>query len=288
MNSYTGLHATVYDEIYGDKPYDAEARFVHELARAPGTRLLDVACGTGRHALAFADLGYDVTGVDINDELLLVAREAAGDRVRFLVGDMRDLRVDGGPFDIVTCLFDSIGYAQDNDGAVAALSSMGRQATSGGSWSSSSCMLQPCSVGRPRPVSGDGRCETAEPLCGSPRRSSTLSACRCGSSTSFSRWTATVEWSGSPRSRRTGTSLPPRCACSPPRRVSRHRPSCPPTGTGRSTTVADAVQQAGDSAERARLVAAGEERARSWTAEDYVRGLIAFLDEFEQERRLWA
>jgi glycosyltransferase involved in cell wall biosynthesis len=50
---------------------------------------------------------------------------------------------------------------------------------------------------------------------------------------------------------------------------------------------ADAVQKAGRPKERARLVAAGRERARSWTADDYLAGLIAFLDEFERERRLW-
>ncbi len=88
MNSYTGLHARVYDEIYAEKPYAEEARFVHELAGAPGGKLLDVACGTGRHALAFADLGYEVTATDINDELLDAGRAAAGDRVRFVQGDM--------------------------------------------------------------------------------------------------------------------------------------------------------------------------------------------------------
>jgi SAM-dependent methyltransferase len=126
VNSYTGLHAALYDEIYAEKPYAAEARFVHELAGAPGGRLLDVACGTGRHALAFADLGYEVTGTDVNEELLAVARVAVGDRVRLVPGDMRDLHVDGGPFDLVTCLFDSIGYAQDNEGVTAALRSMRR------------------------------------------------------------------------------------------------------------------------------------------------------------------
>jgi glycosyltransferase involved in cell wall biosynthesis len=53
-------------------------------------------------------------------------------------------------------------------------------------------------------------------------------------------------------------------------------------------SVADAVQRVGDPAARARLVAAAETRARAWTAEDYVRGLVAFFDEFESERRLWA
>ena len=133
MNSYTGLHAAFYDEIYAEKPYAAEARFVHELAGSPGGRLLDVACGTGRHARAFADLGYEVTGCDINEELLAVARAKEGDSIRFVQGDMRDLHVDGGPFDLVTCLFDSIGYPQDNDGVIAALSCLGAHASPGGS-----------------------------------------------------------------------------------------------------------------------------------------------------------
>lgn len=51
--------------------------------------------------------------------------------------------------------------------------------------------------------------------------------------------------------------------------------------------VADAIQRVGQAAERKRLVAAGNARASAWTADDYLRGLIAFLDEFERERRLW-
>jgi ubiquinone/menaquinone biosynthesis C-methylase UbiE len=132
VNSYTGLHAAVYDELYADKPYDAEARFVQELAGAPGGKLLDVACGTGRHAAAFADLGYDVTASDLNEELLEVGRRSVGERVRFVQGDMRELHVDGGPFDLVTCLFDSLGYALDDEGVVATLASLRRHLAPGG------------------------------------------------------------------------------------------------------------------------------------------------------------
>jgi glycosyltransferase involved in cell wall biosynthesis len=53
------------------------------------------------------------------------------------------------------------------------------------------------------------------------------------------------------------------------------------------SAVADAVQRVGEPAERERLLAAGRERAQAWTADDYMRGLIRFLDEFERERRLW-
>lgn len=131
MNSYTGLHARVYDQIYATKPYAAEARLVHDLAGAPGGKLLDVACGTGRHALAFAEIGYDVVACDINEELLATGRAATGGRVRFVQADMRDLHVEGGPFDLVTCLFDSIGYPEDDHEIVSALRSLGRHAAPG-------------------------------------------------------------------------------------------------------------------------------------------------------------
>ena len=57
---------------------------------------------------------------------------------------------------------------------------------------------------------------------------------------------------------------------------------------GDPAAVADAVQRVGEAKERERLVRAGRARAKEWTADDYLAGLIAFLDEFERERRLWA
>lgn len=128
-NTFQGLHARYYDLIYADKPYAGEARFVHELLGGGGGRLLDVACGSGRHAREFAALGWEVTGVDYSPDLLKRAREAGIDVHE---QDMRALDVPGAPFDAVTCLFDSIGYPQDNVGVVAALAGMGRHVASSG------------------------------------------------------------------------------------------------------------------------------------------------------------
>jgi SAM-dependent methyltransferase len=126
-NTFQGLHARYYDLIYAEKPYAEEARFVHSLLGGRPGRLLDVACGSGRHAREFAALGWEVTGVDYSADLLELAQDLEVYRQ-----DMRQLDVPGPPFDAVTCLFDSIGYPQDNDGIVATLAGMRRHLAPGG------------------------------------------------------------------------------------------------------------------------------------------------------------
>ncbi len=77
-----------------------------------GARVLDLACGGGRHAIELARRGYAVTGVDLSEELLKAARASAREarvKVRFVHGDMRDLAYRGA-FDAVINMFSSFGY----------------------------------------------------------------------------------------------------------------------------------------------------------------------------------
>lgn len=121
MGSYVGKHALYYDTFYADKPYAAEAATVHQLFRehSQGSceRLLELACGTGRHALELEKLGYRIVATDYSEDLLAVARQkasAAKSSIEFRFQDMRALDL-GETFDGVYCLFDSIGYVQTND-----------------------------------------------------------------------------------------------------------------------------------------------------------------------------
>ena len=123
MGSYLGRHAELYDVFYQDKDYAREACFVDGCLRDCGVgrkgRLLDLACGTGRHAFEFETLGYTVSAVDYSADMVQQAHKRAeqrGSSVSFLHQDMRELDVPSPPFDAVTCLFDSIGYVQTNDG----------------------------------------------------------------------------------------------------------------------------------------------------------------------------
>lgn len=80
----------------------------HDLSR----RVLDLACGSGRHAVSFAKRRYaDVTGIDLSPALLADAREQAQEHglcIRFLERDMRDIPDE--TFGLVVNLFTSFGY----------------------------------------------------------------------------------------------------------------------------------------------------------------------------------
>ncbi|HEX9610183.1 MAG TPA: class I SAM-dependent methyltransferase [Candidatus Limnocylindria bacterium] len=124
--------AELYDLFYEWKDYAGEAARIRELAesRAPHARtLLDVACGTGRH-LEHLRAWYEVEGVDLDEGLLDVARRRLPD-VPFQVADMRDFDL-GSRFDVVTCLFSSIGYVQAPEALRSAIAAMARHVAPGG------------------------------------------------------------------------------------------------------------------------------------------------------------
>lgn len=112
-------YARYYDLLYRDKDYAAEARFVDERLRASGMsghKLLELGCGTGRHGVEFARLGYQVCGIDLSEGMVRQAEARAkalppelGSRLRFGVGDVRSVR-RGETFDAVLSLFHVMSY----------------------------------------------------------------------------------------------------------------------------------------------------------------------------------
>lgn len=125
-----------YDAIYDarGKDYRAEAAAVLALAAEDGVEvrsLLDVACGTGRHLAAFAAQVDDVAGVDHSPEMLAIAAARLGHDVRLHEADLRDFDL-GRTFDLVTCMFSSIGHVADATELDAGIAAMGRHLAPGG------------------------------------------------------------------------------------------------------------------------------------------------------------
>lgn len=109
--------ASVYDAVMDDSLYDLWTDFsLRHLPKSKGrNRLLELACGTGIQSVRFAQAGFDVTGLDLSQDMLTIAEkraQSAKKKIDFIQGNMLDLS-QVGQFDFVTCYSDSICYMQD-------------------------------------------------------------------------------------------------------------------------------------------------------------------------------
>jgi ubiquinone/menaquinone biosynthesis C-methylase UbiE len=103
-------------------------RMIGALAIEPGSRILDVACGTGGVALRAAREGASVVGIDISADQLAKARLAAdaeGLVIRFDEGDCQELPYSDGEFDRVVSAFGAI-FAEDHERAAGELARVGK------------------------------------------------------------------------------------------------------------------------------------------------------------------
>ncbi|MYL84645.1 methyltransferase domain-containing protein [Desulfovibrio aerotolerans] len=132
MDATFGDYARYYNLLYRDKDYAGEVDFIAEALARAGNRpksLLDLGCGTGRHALELARRGMAVTGVDRSEEMLLLGRQSlsaagplpTGTAVPQFVGaDVRAVRL-GRRFEAVTSLFHVLSYQLTEEDALALL-----------------------------------------------------------------------------------------------------------------------------------------------------------------------
>ncbi|WP_396190814.1 class I SAM-dependent methyltransferase [Flavobacterium sp.] len=106
-----------YHILYKDRNYREAQIFMdnltHYLNLPEKAKVLDLACGKGRHSIYLNQLGFDVLGADLSENSIAEASKNANDTLHFQVHDMREPFED--KFDAVFNLFTSFGYFENDE-----------------------------------------------------------------------------------------------------------------------------------------------------------------------------
>jgi len=125
--------AQYYDLLYSFKNYEAEAnliiKLINQYKTTNGNTLLDIACGTGKH-LNTLKRHFKCIGTDLNEKMLDIARINVPE-VEFRQADMVSFSLNQ-TFDVITCLFSSIGYVKTYDKLTSTWENISKHLTIGG------------------------------------------------------------------------------------------------------------------------------------------------------------
>lgn len=122
MNVFAN-YADYYELLYQDKDYYGEVKFIQKIlsTHAPNAhQLLELGCGTGKHATLLAEKGYQVHGVDRSIKMLqqaeanlLQSSPEIACRLKFTEGDIQQVRLNQ-KFDAILSLFHVVSYQIEN------------------------------------------------------------------------------------------------------------------------------------------------------------------------------
>ena len=106
-----------YHILYKDRDYTEAQAFMDNLTNylnlPENGKILDLACGKGRHSIYLNKLGYNVTGVDLSEQSITHAKQYENDSLKFDVHDMTKPYTE--TFDAVFNLFTSFGYFENEE-----------------------------------------------------------------------------------------------------------------------------------------------------------------------------
>jgi len=123
-----------YHILYKDRDHEEAKKFMDNLTNylnlEQDERILDLACGKGRHSIYLNSLGYDVTGVDLSKNSIDYASQFENDSLRFRVHDM--CKPYGEQFSAVFNLFTSFGYFDKEEDNLNTLKSIKENLTENG------------------------------------------------------------------------------------------------------------------------------------------------------------
>jgi len=124
-----------YHTLYKNRDEKEAQAFIDNLVnhlQIPiGSKLIDIACGKGRHATYFNSLGFNVVGLDLSLNCIASTKENENPTLQFEVHDMLEVYQEN-TFDVATNLFTSFGYFEDDKDEQKAINAMASNLKIGG------------------------------------------------------------------------------------------------------------------------------------------------------------
>lgn len=129
------FNSPYYHQLYKNRDEKEAQFFIDNLVThfqiSKKSKVLDIACGKGRHSTYFNTKGMDVVGIDLSLKSINIAKKNENETLQFEVHDMRNVFKKNN-FDVVTNLFTSIGYFENDEEEKNAINAMTTNLKRGG------------------------------------------------------------------------------------------------------------------------------------------------------------
>jgi SAM-dependent methyltransferase len=132
-NIFGELYANTYDVIYASKNYVQECDLLEGLFenKKSVNSILDLGCGTGRHAAELSKRGYHIVGLDQSPQMIKIAQDKKIPACEFKLSDIRSFDLNQ-KFDAVLLMFNVIGYVPDESELLDLFANARRHLSDGG------------------------------------------------------------------------------------------------------------------------------------------------------------
>ena len=118
MNNKNFSSGDYYNLFYEDKDYELEAKYIHEKIqkfKSNSNSILELGCGTGKHAINLAKFGYNILGIEKSESML--KKTTKSKHLTFQQGDIREIKLKN-KFDCVISLFHVMSYQITNESLI--------------------------------------------------------------------------------------------------------------------------------------------------------------------------
>ncbi len=120
MTVFGKNYSKYYNLLYKDKDYKGEIEYIHEklinknLGRGSFKNILDIGCGTGRHLKYFKNMGFDVGGIDLSENMIGKAKKHLAQEQDLICSGASDFKFSH-QFDVIVSLFHVMSYQTKNE-----------------------------------------------------------------------------------------------------------------------------------------------------------------------------